>query len=227
MTAEGRWGVALPVPRNRARLKSQSPLDRYVANVPGVDHVIDELFAQSPHLQTDPDRNQSKENLEPPHPPDGSSESLDILLVLVHELGREKVGPELNVSLATCYSEPTDLVSLSERYLKIDRLGFVSLLLKLMEGMPDVRFELDNNLLVDITSSLDTLVHPWWSVSLLVNRDGECLTTTVALCIWRSAECTWPDDDIMRRTDQGSLEFIWMIGEGVCAWHARWACSYY
>jgi hypothetical protein len=62
--------------------------------------------------------------------------------------------------LATCYSEPTDLVSLSERYLKIDRLGFVSLLLKLMEGMPDVRFELDNNLLVDITSSLDTLVHP-------------------------------------------------------------------
>lgn len=59
--------------------------------------------------------------------------------MLVHELGREKIGPELNVSLATCYSEPTDLVSLSERYLEIDRLGFVSLLLELVEGMPKVR----------------------------------------------------------------------------------------
>ena len=70
------------------------------ADLPWVDHVIDELFAQSPHLQTDPDRDQSKENLEPPHPPDGSSESFDVLLMLGHELGREKVGPELIVSLS-------------------------------------------------------------------------------------------------------------------------------
>jgi hypothetical protein len=88
-----------------------------VTDLPWVYHVVDELFAQSPHLQTDSDRDQSKEDFKPPHPPDGSSESLDILLMLVHELGREKIGPELNVSLAAFWSESTDLVSLSERYL--------------------------------------------------------------------------------------------------------------
>jgi hypothetical protein len=95
----------------------QSPLDDEVTDLPWVYHVVDELFAQSPHLQTDSDRDQSKEDFKPPHPPDGSSESLDILLMLVHELGREKIGPELNVSLAAFWSESTDLVSLSERYL--------------------------------------------------------------------------------------------------------------
>ena len=89
----------MPVPRKRARLKSQYPLVDETANVPGVDHIVDELVAKSPHLQTDSDGNQSKEDFKPPHPPDGSSESLDILLMLIHELGREKVGPELIVSL--------------------------------------------------------------------------------------------------------------------------------
>jgi len=79
--------------------KSQLTLDDQITDLPWVNHVIDELVAETPHLQTDSDGNQSKEDFKPPHPPDGSSESLDILLMLIHELGREKVGPELIVSL--------------------------------------------------------------------------------------------------------------------------------
>lgn len=81
------------------RVSSQF-VDSTAKDVPGVDHVIDELVTQTPHLQTDSDGDESEQNLESPHPPDGSSKSLDILLMLINKLGREKVGPELTVSLA-------------------------------------------------------------------------------------------------------------------------------
>jgi hypothetical protein len=50
MTAVGRLGVALPVPRKRARLASQSDVNEKQLDSRRVDHVVNELVA-------DPDGN--------------------------------------------------------------------------------------------------------------------------------------------------------------------------
>lgn len=63
-----------------------------------VDHANDEIIAEPPHLQRDLDGYQRKDDLEPSHPAYSRVESLDVLLVLLDELGREEVGPELQVS---------------------------------------------------------------------------------------------------------------------------------
>jgi len=81
--------------------ESQTAIYGEISDVPWVNHVIDELVAESPHLQTNSDGNQSEKDLEPPHPSDSSGKSLDILLMLVHELGGEEVCPELESQLGS------------------------------------------------------------------------------------------------------------------------------
>ena len=58
------------------------------------------------------------------------------------------------------------------------------------------------DVLVDITSSLYTLVHPFATVLLLVDRDGERLATAVRL-----------------RIDERHLELVWVVCERVGTTH--------
>jgi len=66
----------------------------------------------------------------------------------------------------------------------------------------------ESNLLVDITSSLDTLVHPFAAILVLVDRDRECLSAAISLGV-----------------DECDLELVWMVGERVCTRHAGCACT--
>lgn len=94
----GKLGVALPVPKKSAKLKSSiTPLACWVAlrAAPWVDHELDELVAESPELESDLDRYESPQDLCPSDPLDGRLEAADVLLVFGHELGREQVRPEL------------------------------------------------------------------------------------------------------------------------------------
>lgn len=173
MIAVGRSGVALPVPRKRARLQESASRrsDKAAAesDSPRIDHVDDELVTQTPHLERDLDGNQSKQELQSPHPSDGSLESLDILLMLLDQLSGEEVCPEL--------------VTFSERDLKIDWPGLVPLFLELVESVSDYqecyRLSTPSDLLVDVAASLNSLVHEWCTVLFLIDWNRERLPTTV------------------------------------------------
>lgn len=64
----------------------------------GKNHVVDKLVAQTPQLERYLDRDEGKDDLESAHPPDSGLEPLDVFRVVLDQLGREEVCPELRVS---------------------------------------------------------------------------------------------------------------------------------
>lgn len=64
------------------------------------------------------------------------------------------------------------------------------------------------DVLVDVASTLHTLVHPFAAILFLVDWDRECLTSAVRLSV-----------------DECDLKLVWMVGERVSATHASRSSS--
>ena len=60
-----------------------------------------------------------------------------------------------------------------------------------------------HGMMKDVATTLDALVQPTSSMLFFVNRDGECLSTT-----------------IIHGIDDGDIEFVWMLGEMLGAGHS-------
>ena len=135
----GRSGVALPVPRNSARLcvcSHQVRPSQLRDHARRVDHVVHKFVGKAKHFERDSDRNDGEEDFEPAHNLHGACKALDLFAMLVEQFRRVKIGPELieinNIErrLRSIYSH---LVVLAKRDLQLASEARGSVILLLVE----------------------------------------------------------------------------------------------